>query len=124
LNGDVAIVTGADANSLQVRGPDDRDVRLPLDYVADHLQHAYARTVHKTQGLTCEIALLLGDDSLYAEVGYTGLTRGTHENRIYTVVNADDFKDDAYHLDHVVQSLARSHAKTAAIDYLEPPELR
>jgi conjugative relaxase-like TrwC/TraI family protein len=124
LNGDVAVVTGADATSLHVRGPDDREVRLPLDYVADHLQHGYARTVHKTQGLTCEIALLLGDDSLYAELGYTGLTRGTHENRIYTVVNADDFNDDAHHLDHVVQSLARSHAKTAAIDYLEPPELR
>jgi hypothetical protein len=42
--------------------------------VAEHLQHGYARTVHKTQGLTCDVALLLGDDTLYADFGYTGLT--------------------------------------------------
>ena len=122
LNGDVGIVTGADADSLHVRCDDGRDVRLPLDYVADHLQHAYARTVHKTQGLTCEIALLLGDDALYAELGYTALTRGTHENRVYTVVTADDFEDRTFHLEHVVRALDRSLAKTAAIDYLDPPD--
>ena len=94
-----------------------------LDYVTDHLQHAYARTVHKTQGLTCEIALFLGDDALYAELGYTALTRGTHENRVYTVVSNEDFEDRDFHLEHVVRALDRSLAKTAAIDYLDPPQL-
>ena len=123
LNGDIATVTGADDHALHVERGGGHVVRLPLDYVAEHLQLAYARTVHKTQGLTCEVALLLGDDALFAEVGYTGLTRGTHENRMYTVVNKAEFADDTFHLQHVVRSLSRSHAKTAAIDYLEPPEV-
>ena len=87
LNGDVGTITGADEHRINVKVPDGRAVRLPLDYVTDHLRHAYARTVHKTQGMTCEVALLLGDDALYAELGYTAVTRGTHENRIYTVVS-------------------------------------
>ena len=73
--------------------------------------------------MTCEVALLLGDDALYAELGYTAVTRGTHENRIYTVVSTQDFADRDFHLEHLVRSLGQSHAKTAAIDYLEPPEL-
>jgi len=122
LNGDVGTITGADEHRVHVSFDDGRDVRLPLDYVAEHLRHAYARTVHKTQGLTCEVALLLGDDALYAELGYTAITRGTHENRIYNVVTSQDYADHDFHLEQLVRSLDRSHAKTAAIDYLEPPE--
>ena len=96
---------------------------LPLDYVTEHARHAYARTVHKTQGMTCEVALLLGDDALYAELGYTAVTRGTQENRIYTVVTSQEFDDRDFHLEHLVQGLGRSHAKTAALDYLDPVEL-
>jgi conjugative relaxase-like TrwC/TraI family protein len=123
LNGDVGTVTGAADNRLHVQFEDGREVHLPLDYVTDHLRHAYARTVHKTQGLTCEVNLLLGDDALYAELGYTAVTRATQENRVYTVVPAKDFADEGFHLQHLVSWLERSHAKTAAIDYLEPPEI-
>ena len=86
---------------------------LPLDYVTDHLQHGYARTVHKTQGLTCEVALLLGDDTLYAELGYTGLTRGSDENHLYAVA-VEPSDPDGQALDHVIRALDTSRAKTAA----------
>lgn len=33
-------------------------------------------TVHKAQGMTCDVSLVLGDDSLYAEAGYTSINRG------------------------------------------------
>ncbi len=119
LNGDLGTITGADARGIRVRSDNGRDVSLPLDYVTDHLQHGYARTVHKTQGLTCEVALLLGDDTLYAELGYTGLTRGSDENHLYAVaVEPSDPAGQA--LDHVVRALDTSRAKTAAVDYLEP----
>ncbi len=85
----------------------------------EHLAHAYARTIHKTQGLTCDVALLLGDDTLYAELGYTGLTRATQENHLYAVVGDDT--DGRYELADLVRTLDTSRAKTAAIDYLEPP---
>jgi conjugative relaxase-like TrwC/TraI family protein len=119
LNGDLATITGADDRGLRIRGDDGRDIRLPLDYVSDHLQHGYARTVHKTQGLTCEVALLLGDDTLYAELGYTGLTRGSDENHLYAVAVAPS-EPDGRELDHLIRALDTSRAKTAAVDYLEP----
>jgi ATP-dependent exoDNAse (exonuclease V) alpha subunit len=121
LNGDLGEITGADDDTVHVRVQDGRDLRLPLEYVGKHLTHSYARTVHKTQGLTCEVALLLGDDTLYAELGYTGLTMGSQENHLYTVVNAEAFDSPGHEVDHLVKALGTSRAKTAAIDYLEPP---
>ena len=116
LNGDLATVTGATRNALNIERADGSHATLPLDYVTEHVGHAYARTVHKTQGLTCEVSLLLGDDTLFAEIGYTGLTRATHENHLYAVVGAHDLDQDGYPLAHVVRALGTSRAKTAAID--------
>ena len=55
----------------------------------------YAMTVHKAQGLTCDRAYVLGTDDLYAEAGYTALSRGRHENRLYVV--ADNEPDVDHH---------------------------
>jgi conjugative relaxase-like TrwC/TraI family protein len=118
LNGDLGRVVRAEEHGLRIACDAGQEVVLPLDYVTDHLQHGYARTVHKTQGLTCDVALLLGDDSLYAELGYTGLTRGSHENHLYAI-EIEPTDPDGYALEHVVRSLDTSRAKTAAIDYLE-----
>jgi len=122
LNGDIGAVIGGQHGSVRVQLAD-RAVSLPLDYVTDHLQHGYARTVHKAQGLTCDTALLLGDDTLYAELGYTGLTRGRQENHLYTVVSTQEYDAGGPELDHLVKALGTSQAKTAAIDYVEPPVL-
>jgi conjugative relaxase-like TrwC/TraI family protein len=120
LNGDLATVTRGTDDRLVVRREDDgREVHLPLDYVTEHLQHAYARTIHKTQGLTCDVALMLGDDTLYAELGYTALTRGAQHNHLYAVVS--DHADGA-DLAGLVRLLETSRAKTAAIDLLDPLE--
>jgi ATP-dependent exoDNAse (exonuclease V) alpha subunit len=116
LNGQRGTVIGTSRHGMEVRLDDDRHVQLPLDYVSEHLEHSYARTVHKIQGLTCDVALLLGDDTLYAELGYTGLTRGRLANYLYTVAQADD------DLGHLARSLSTSRAKTAAVDYLDGVE--
>jgi ATP-dependent exoDNAse (exonuclease V) alpha subunit len=123
LNGELGEVVAGDDKGVHVRLDAGRKVALPLDYVTDHLSHSYARTIHKTQGLTCDVALLLGDDSLYAELGYTGLTRGTQENHLYAVTNAAALEGNGHELDHVMRALGTSRAETAAIDYLEPPVL-
>jgi conjugative relaxase-like TrwC/TraI family protein len=125
VNGDLGEITGivADRPALRVRIAD-RDVEVPMDYVTDHLTHAYARTVHKTQGLTCDVALLLGDDTLYTELGYTGLTRGRSQNRLYAVTSSLDLGDDGTHdLAHVIAALETSRAKTAALDLADAPAI-
>jgi len=112
VNGDLAHITGADRDGLQLRTTD-RDITVPLDYATEHLQHGYARTIHKSQGMTCDVALLLGDDTLYAELGYTGLTRGRTRNHLYTVARPHH---DAPQFAALIAALDTSRAKTAAID--------
>ena len=119
LNGDVGEIVGATGDVIDIRIENGEIRHLPLDYVTDHLAHAYARTIHKNQGLTCEVALVLADDTLFAEAGYTMLTRATQETHLYAVVGAHDLDQDGYPLAHVVQSLSTSRAKTAAIDFME-----
>jgi ATP-dependent exoDNAse (exonuclease V) alpha subunit len=116
LNGDLATLIGADEQTLLLR-TERGDLQIPLDYASQHLQHGYARTVHKSQGLTCDVALLLGDDTLYAELGYTALTRGRQQNHLYAVHNPTD--DDLGFQDLIV-ALGTSRAKTAALDTPEP----
>ena len=113
VNGTTGTVVGAAGRSLLVRTPDgDREV--PLHYVAEgHLTHAYALTVHKAQGLTCDVALLLGDDTLFAEAGYTGITRGRQRNQLYVVRS-----EDGDGLDPLRRALGRSGAKHTAIEQL------
>jgi len=69
------------------------------------------------------VALLLGDDILYVELGYTGLTRGRQENHLYAVTNSANMEGEGHELDHLIRALGISRAETAAIDYLEPSVL-
>ena len=116
LNGDLATLLAADEHALVVR-TDRGELRIPLTYASRHLQHAYARTLHKSQGPTCDVALLPGDDTLYAELGYTALTRGRQQNHLYAVHHPTD--DDIGFQDLIV-ALGTSRAKTAAHDTPEP----
>ena len=44
--------------------------------IGERFDYGYALTVHQSQGMTCERALLLGSDALYREAGYVGMSRG------------------------------------------------
>jgi hypothetical protein len=105
---------------------EDTTRRLPEAYVAEHLGHAYATTIHKAQGATYDRVLLLGDDRLYRQAGYTGLSRGRHRNDIYLVVDDDREHDPAHErhgaidedhpVERFVRALNRDGAKHMASD--------
>ncbi len=88
-------VVAVDAGQRQVAmEADTTGQRLVLSephLVAGHLDHAYATTIHKAQGATYDRTLLLGDDRLYRQAGYTGLSRGREGNDLYLV--SDDDRD-------------------------------
>ena len=95
LNGLRGAVTEVDpdARSLTVRLTDGTDRVVPSSYLdAGHLDHGYAMTIHKAQGLTADEALVLATDDLYQEAGYTALSRARLDTRVYVV--ADEFDDD------------------------------
>jgi len=86
LNGTTGTVTGADHNAVQIETSDGDHLALPAAYIAaGHLTHAYAMTIHKSQGMTCDVALALGDDTLHKQAGYTAVTRGRERNHVYAV---------------------------------------
>ena len=128
LNGDRGVVRGADDRHLHLTLEDGRNVEVPLSYIDDgSLTYGYATTVHKAQGMTCDRALVLGDDTFSAELGYTSLTRGRERNQLYLVApEREESHGRAPEIDPIASftsSLHRSGAKTAAIDVIEPIEI-
>ena len=59
---------------------------LPARYLdAGHVRYGYALTIHKSQGITVDRCLVLASDTLDRQAGYTALSHGRNDNRIYLV---------------------------------------
>ena len=87
-NGTTGTVISVDLEARTLTfGTDDGCVAaLPTAYLDSRaIVHAYATTIHKAQGLTVDRAYVLADDRLTRETGYTALSRGRDDNRLYTV---------------------------------------
>lgn len=134
-NGTLAEVTAIDRDTrtVTVRIRDGAEVTLPRAYVdAGHLTHAYAVTGHKSQGMTVDRTFVLVDETLYREWGYTAMSRGRTENRLYVVAGVDLDREDtggqvaraADPMPALTRALGRSRAKELALDALEAEELR
>jgi conjugative relaxase-like TrwC/TraI family protein len=132
VNGTRGTVASIDAErgELTVRTHDGRDVTLPRSYLDSTtvrggrtIDHGYAITGHKAQGMTTEKAFVLGTDDLYREWGYVAMSRGSHENHLYVVAprarDRDEYAPPNKQSDPVealIASLEYSHAQTSALD--------
>ncbi|MCU4187221.1 relaxase domain-containing protein [Acidiferrimicrobium sp. IK] len=95
-NGTRGTVTAVDLHggSLMVRAVDGRDIHVPSGYLqAGLVDHAYALTLHKAQGVTVDRAFLLGSDRLFREAGYVGMSRGRAGNDLYLVAGTEPDPD-------------------------------
>ncbi len=93
-NGNRATVVGIDhqAVALTVQLDNGPAVRLPADYLADgHVDHGYAMTIHKSQGMTTRQSFVLASPNLARELGYVAASRHTDYARFY--VNVPDPDD-------------------------------
>ena len=84
-----------------------RTVVLPTDRPL-HLDHAYATTVHASQGTTAERVLFdaaTRSKTMAQDVYYVAISRARHDARIYT--------DDVARLS---KAIAAEHGKNAALD--------
>ena len=83
MNGTIGTVERRVGNSLVVEttnGPK----ALPAEYLeAGHLGHAYAMTVHKSQGMTVERAFVLSSEALSQESGYVAMSRATQSTELF-----------------------------------------
>jgi conjugative relaxase-like TrwC/TraI family protein len=108
--------------SLLVRDVDGVEHRLDRRLLeSGDVQHGYAMTVHKAQGLTLDVALVSGSSTLRKEAGYVAMSRGAVANHLFVTYddlrsNAPDVADvhDAEALDELQMRLERSSAHRLA----------
>jgi Ti-type conjugative transfer relaxase TraA len=113
-NGTLGTLERIDGAALTVRldGADRREVRFDLkDYA--QIDHGYASTIHKSQGVTVDHGHLLASDGLDRHAAYVGMSR--HRETLAVHYGADDFKDRA----QLDRTLGRERAKDTTLDYGE-----
>ncbi len=64
-------------------------VRLPADYVREHVELAYASTAYRAQGRTVGTAHAMVGPTTTREVLYVSATRGREANRLYVDTSYD-----------------------------------
>ncbi len=79
-----------------------------------HVDHGYAATVHKAQGVTVDRAHVLATPMMDRHAAYVGLTR--HREGVALHYGADDFAD----ANKLAWTLGRERAKDTSLDYGGP----
>ncbi|MBV8160565.1 MAG: relaxase domain-containing protein [Acidimicrobiia bacterium] len=129
LNGTTGRVIAVDAaaRTVDIETHDARRLVVPAAYLEEgHLTHAYAMTVHKSQGATVDVAFVFAP-SLYRELGYAALSRVRDGAWLY-VVAGDDMGIGESHVPPpdrpdpiaaLTRDLSRSSAQRLASDQLD-----
>ncbi|MCJ8142166.1 Ti-type conjugative transfer relaxase TraA [Ancylobacter sp. A5.8] len=111
-NGTLGTLEEVSAQSMSVRIDDGRSISFELkDY--DRIDHGYAATIHKAQGMTVDRAHLLATPGMDAHSSYVALSR--HRDGMELHYGRDDFADG----DRLVRTLSRDRAKDMASDYAQ-----
>ena len=109
-NGTLGTIEHVSAQSMAVRTDDGRSVRFDLrDY--NRIDHGYAATIHKAQGMTVDRAHVLATPGMDVHGSYVALSR--HRDGVDLHYGRDDFASR----DRLVRTLSRDRAKDMASDY-------
>ncbi|CDX58806.1 putative Conjugal transfer protein, traA [Mesorhizobium plurifarium] len=109
-NGTLGVIEEVSMQSMAVRTDDGRSVRFDLkDYA--HIDHGYAATIHKAQGMTVDRVHVLATPGMDAHGSYVALSR--HRDGMDLHYGSDDFATR----ERLVQTLSRDRAKDMASDY-------
>lgn len=110
-NGSLGEIEAAGPNSISVQL--DRGVKVSFDprFYAD-LDHGYAATIHKSQGVTVDSAHVLATSHMDRQAANVAMTR--HRNDASLHYGRDAFATRA----HLVSSLERDGSKDVTLDYL------
>ena len=109
-NGTLGTVAKASAQSMAVRTDDGREVAFDTkDYA--HIDHGYAATIHKAQGMTVDRAHVLATPGMDGHSTYVAMSR--HRQGLALHFGRDDFADQS----KLVRTLSRERGKDMAGDY-------
>ncbi|WP_439487125.1 Ti-type conjugative transfer relaxase TraA [Blastomonas fulva] len=114
-NGSLGTVDSVSALRMSVKLDDGKAVAFDLkDYA--HLDHGYAATIHKAQGMTVDQVKLLATPGMDSHGAYVALSR--HRTQVDLHYGKDDFADRKA----LVRTLSRERGKDMASDYAREPE--
>jgi Ti-type conjugative transfer relaxase TraA len=109
-NGTLGTIEQVSAQSMTVQTDHGGSVRFDLkDY--DRIDHGYAATIHKAQGMTVDRTHVLVTPGMDAHSSYVALSR--HRDGVELHFGRDDFVGQ----DRLVRTLSRDRAKDMASDY-------
>ena len=114
-NGSLGRVDSITAARMAVMLDDGRAVAFDIkDYA--HIDHGYAATVHKAQGMTVDRVHILATPGLDHHAAYVALSR--HRDAVEVHYGRDDFADSG----KLVRALSRERGKDMASDYQREPK--
>ncbi|MBA2932592.1 Ti-type conjugative transfer relaxase TraA [Sphingomonas sp. CGMCC 1.13654] len=113
-NGTLGTVEQVSAGHMAVRTDDGRSVAFDTKDYRD-LDHGYAATIHKAQGMTVDRVHVLATPSMDRHGAYVALSR--HRDGVDLHYGRDDFADQG----RLVRTLSRERTKDMATDY-EPTD--
>ena len=109
-NGTLRTIEQVSAQSMSVQTDDGRSISFDLkDY--NKIDHGYAATIHKAQGMTVDRTHVLATPGMDAHGSYVALSR--HRDDMDLHYGRDDFANQ----DRLVNTLSRDRAKDMATDY-------
>jgi Ti-type conjugative transfer relaxase TraA len=109
-NGTLGTVAQVSVQSMTVQTDDGRSVRFDLkDY--NRIDHGFAATIHKAQGMTLDRTHVLATPGMDARGSYVALSR--HRDGMDLHYGQDDFSNQ----DRLTRTLSRDRAKDMASDY-------
>lgn len=109
-NGTLGTIEQVSTQSMTVRTDDGRDVAFDLkDY--NRIDHGYAATIHKAQGMTVDRSHVLATPGMDAHGSYVALSR--HRDGMDLHFGRDDFAGQ----DKLINTLSRDCSKDMASDY-------
>ena len=109
-NGTHGTIEQVSAQSMSVRTDDRRNISFDLkDY--NKIDHGYAATIHKAQGMTVDRAHVLATPGMDAHGSYVALSR--HRDGVDLHYGRDDFASQ----DQLTRTLSRDRSKDMASDY-------
>jgi hypothetical protein len=114
-NGTLATIERVSPEGMAVRLDDGRGVAFDTkDYA--HVDHGYAATFHKSQGVTVDRAHVLATPGMDRHSAYVGMSR--HRDDVQLHYGRDDFADQR----QLVRALSRERGKDMASDYARPEQ--
>ena len=114
-NGTLATIERLDPTRIEARLDDGRSVGFDLKAYAE-IDHGYATTIHKAQGITVDRAHVLATPGLDAHATYVALSR--HRQDVQLHYGREDFDSP----ERLAGVLGRERAKDNTLDYTQARE--